>query len=468
MPTYHIQTYGCQMNYSDSERMETYLRALGYKKTDNQKKADLILFNTCSIRQKAEDRVFGQMKKIENLKKNNPKLMVAITGCMIRNSSSRYSPQRDKLFNKIRELDIALKTEDLSCLASLVREINPDIKIPKIKEENLKDYFKIKAAHNTFNSKTQAFLPISNGCDKFCTYCIVPYSRGREKSRKIEGILKEAEELTANGYKEITLIGQTVNSYGKSCYDKDNKNFEKLKNKDPFVYLLEEMDKLRKKGLERVRFSSPHPMDMSDELIDAMAKLKTQMPFLHLPVQSGDNNVLKIMNRPYTIEQYRKIIHKLRKKIPDISITTDIIVGFCGETDKEFQNTCGFFEEMQFEHAYIAQYSNRKGTTADRFMNDDVPQKIKKLRWEKLNNILENQSKKALKRFIGKTSHVLVEVQKGKICTGRNEHFKTVQFKISNKSKKRSEKYSGKIPGKIVPVLVTGSKEWILEGELRI
>ncbi|MFH1284702.1 MAG: tRNA (N6-isopentenyl adenosine(37)-C2)-methylthiotransferase MiaB [Candidatus Peregrinibacteria bacterium] len=455
MPKYLIHTFGCQMNYSDTERMETYLEALGYKKAASQSGADLILFNTCSIRQKAEDKALGHMRAVSALRRARPKLIIVMTGCMVRKSSSRYSPERDKLFSRVREIDIALKTDELPALASLIREINPKIKIPKIKEENIEDYFRISPAYNTLKSGTQAFIAISNGCDKFCTYCIVPYARGREKSRNPKDIFEEAKGLVEKGYKEITLIGQTVNSYGKSDYDKKNKTFANPKSKDPFVVLLKKLDSLHKKGLERVRFMSPHPSSMTDELIDAMGTLKTQMPYLHLPVQSGDNAVLKRMNRSYTVAQYKALIRRLRTRIPDISITTDIIVGFCGETEKEFKNTYDFFKEMQFEHAYIAQYSQRKGTVASRFMKDDIQRKIKTKRWNKLNDLLKRTAKKTLKRFIGKTVKVLVEEQSGRICLGRSEHFKTVQF-VSNHS----------LHGKIVPVRVTGSKEWILEGDL--
>ncbi len=443
------------MNYSDTERMESYLQALGYKKTNTFKKADLIIFNTCSVRQHAEDRVTGHMREIGKLKRKNPNLIVVIAGCMVRKSSSRYSSKRDKLFNAMSELDIALRTEELPKLAGLAREINPKIKIPEIKEESLEDYFKITPTHTSHQSKSQAFIAISNGCDKFCTYCIVPFSRGREKSRNINDILMEANELVKNGCKEIILIGQTVNSYGLSGYDKKEKTFANLGKKKPFVYLLEELDKLSAKGLQRVRFTSSHPKDMSDQLIKAMATLKTQMPYLHLPLQSGDDRTLKRMNRTYNTTQYRKIIQKLRKAIPDISISTDIIVGFCGETEKEFENTCKFFDEMDFEHAYLAQYSRRKGTTAARFMKDDIPEKVKNKRWHKLNDILlKAKSKKAHGRFLGKTVKVLVESQKGKTCIGRSEHFKIVQFKSGRK-----------LLGQIVPVKITKALEWMMKGE---
>lgn len=442
------------MNYSDSERMESYLEALGFEKATTEEEADILMFNTCSIKQRAEDKVFGALEKTTKLKQDNPNLIVIVAGCMVRKSSSRYSVERDKLFVRMRQLDIALRTEELPKLAELARELDPDSQIAEIEEEALEDYFQIQPTHTSHQNKSQAFVAISNGCDKFCTYCIVPYSRGREKSRKIEDILQEVTALTANGCKEITLLGQTVNSYGLSNYDSEHDTFNHL-DKEPFVHLLEELNKLQEQGLERVRFTSPHPKDMSDQLIDTMATLQTQMPYLHLPVQAGDDNVLKRMNRPYTVEHYKNIVKKLREKIPGINITTDIIVGFCGETDEEYENTYKFFEEMDFEHAYISQYSERKGTTASKFIKDDIPQKVKKERWHKLNNLLIERAQKALEGFIGKTVKVLVENQDGKECTGRNEHYKTVQFESGRN-----------LLGQIVEVKINSAENWVLHGEL--
>ncbi|MBL4694731.1 tRNA (N6-isopentenyl adenosine(37)-C2)-methylthiotransferase MiaB [Candidatus Gracilibacteria bacterium] len=453
MPSYHIRTFGCQMNYSDSERMATYLEALDFTKAEGMGDADLILFNTCSIKQKAEDKVYGHLMKIPDLRAKNPNLLVVVAGCMVRTSSSRYSVKRDRLFQTMRDLDVALKTDELPQLAKLARKIHPELNIPEIKEESLEDYFHIPANHDSHESKSQAFVAISNGCDKFCTYCIVPYSRGREKSRKIEDIVSEVTALAENGCKEITLIGQTVNSYGLGSYDKEHGTFAHIK-KEPFVHLLEEMDKIP--GLIRVRFTSPHPMDMSDQLIEAMGDLPSQMPYLHLPVQAGDNETLKRMNRTYTVEEFRETMKKLREKIPDISVSTDIIVGFCGESEEEFQNTCDFFKEMRFEHAYLARYSDRRGTTANRFMKDDITETTKKSRWHHLNDILIAQATEALERFHGRTVNVLVESQNAAgTCLGRSENFKTIQFKSGRK-----------LLGKIVPVKIQNSKNWILEGEL--
>lgn len=449
---YFIQTFGCQMNYSDTERAEGYLDALGFDKAESIIDADLVIYNTCSIKQKAEDKLFGELKKIKALKIKKPELMVMITGCMIRLSSSRYSVKRDKLFNRARELDIALRIEELPKLAELIREINPELNIPEIEEESLEDYLKIDATHNSHQSKAQAFVAISNGCDKFCTYCIVPYSRGREKSRKMQDIIDESTALVENGCKEITLIGQTVNSYGLSTYDMEEKRFD---SDEPFVELLTELDKLKSKGLKRLRFTSPHPKDMSDDLINAMATLDTMMPYLHLPVQAGDDNTLRRMNRTYTVEKYLDVIAKLRKQIPDISITTDIIVGFCGETEEEFENTYNFFKNIGFEHAFISQYSERAGTTASKFIKDDISPETKKERWHKINNLLKEISAQAFDRFIDRTVEVLVETQEGDVCLGRDPNFKTVQFKSGRN-----------LLGEIVPVKVIGSQQWLLEGEL--
>lgn len=433
--------------------METYLEALGYSKSATEDKADLIIYNTCSVKQKAEQKVYGSIVKIHQLKRKNPRLIFIMTGCMIRISSSKYSSKRDKLFSHMKELDIALKIEELPRLAELLRELNPKIKILEIKEENLEDYFKIK---QNYTSKFQAFLPISTGCDKFCTYCIVPYSRGREKSRKIEDVMRDAQELARNGCKEITLVGQTVDSYGLSAYDKTYGFFKNYKGKEkPFVKLLKEIDKLYEKGLRRLRFTSPHPRDITDDLINAIANLRTLMPYLHLPVQSGDNEVLKRMNRPYTREKYLEVIEKLRKAVKDIAISTDIIVGFCGETDEEFEATRKLFEEVEFDFAYLSPYSERRGTYAAKKMKDDISEEVKKKRWDNLNRLLKKISTKKLKEYEGKKVKVLVESFEKGLNIGRSEHYKTVQFKA-----KKS------FVGKIAPVKIAEAKEWILTGEL--
>ena len=450
---YLIYTYGCQMNYSDTERMQTYLEALGFKQAKDEKEADMILFNTCSIRQKGEQRVIGKMVDMIKLRKKNKNLIVVITGCMVRKSSSRYSETRDKLFNRSHEIDIALRIEELPRLAELIKELNPKIKLKSIKEESLEDYFNITPA---YTSKSQAFIPISTGCDKFCTYCIVPFSRGREKSRPMIDILKECEEFVKQGCKEITLLGQTVDSYGLSNFDKQEGTFKYLpKGKTPFVHLLEQIDKLYSKGLRRLRFTSSHPKDISDDLIKAHSKLKTLMPYLHLPVQAGHDATLKRMNRPYTIKKYLEIIKKLRKTVPDIAISTDFIVGFCRETEKEFKATYDLFQKVEFDFAYFAQYSERKGTFSAKNLKDDIPEKVKRRRWHLINELLKKIVAKKLPKFIGKTLNVLVEFEEKGMLHGHSEHYKEVQFK-GKKS----------LIGEIVPVKITKADKWVLEGKL--
>lgn len=449
---YFIKTYGCQFNYSDSERVSAVLENCSFSPAKNEKNADLILFNTCSVRQKAEDRVFGMMINMAKLKKIRPHVRVGITGCMVRKSSTKISVNQDDLVKNLPEVDLVFRIEDCAKLPQLLAETG--LKIPNEMPDEFEDYFKINPK---YSSQFQAFVPIATGCDKFCAYCIVPFTRGREKSRAMNEILEECEKLVENGCKEITLLGQNVDSYGLSFLDRQEKRFKELKpgGKIYFTQLLEKLDKLHKKGLRRVRWTSPHPRDMTDDLIEAVATLKTQMPYIHLPVQAGSNAVLRKMNRPYTREHYIKLIEKIRRLIPDCAISTDIVVGFCGETKEMFKETCELFEQIRWDMAYIAQYSMRKFTAAYRTMKDDVPRKEKERRWHKLNEILTRISHEKHKKFIGKTVKVLVEKCVKGICEGRSEHFKRTQFK-GNKQ----------LIGQIVPVKITDAGEWHLTGKL--
>lgn len=463
---YFIKTYGCQFNYSDSERVSAVLEGVGFSRAKNYANADLILFNTCSVRQKAEDRVFGMMINMGQLKKIRPHVRVGITGCMVRKSSTRPSPtqrgeatklQIDPLIKNIPEVDLVFRIEDAAKLPQLLQETGLKIsnKTPEeFSNGTLENYFKINPK---YSSQFQAFVPIATGCDKFCAYCIVPFARGREKSRPMEEILEECEKLVENGCKEITLLGQNVDSYGLSFLDREEKRFAPLPSgkKIYFTRLLEKLDKLHKKGLRRVRWTSPHPKDMTDDLIEASAMLKTQMPYIHLPVQAGSNAVLRKMNRPYTREHYIKLIEKIRKAIPDSSISTDIVIGFCGETKEMFEETCELFEQVRWDMAYIAQYSMRRFTAAYRTMKDDVPRKEKERRWHRLNEILTRISYEKHKEFIGKTVKVLVEKCVKGVCEGRSEHFKRTQFKGTKK-----------LVGEIVPVKITDALEWNLIGKL--
>lgn len=448
---YFIKTYGCQFNYSDSERVSAVLESVGFSRAKNHTNADLILFNTCSVRQKAEDRVYGTMVNMAELKKIRPHIRIGITGCMVRKSSTKQSQKPDPLIKNMDDVDLVFRIEDSAKLPQLLKETG--FKIPGEATEEFADYFKINPK---YSSQFQAFVPIATGCDKFCAYCIVPFTRGREKSRPMGEILEECEKLVENGCKEITLLGQNVDSYGLSFLDREEKRFAPLGvgEKIYFTRLLEKVDKLHKKGLCRVRWTSPHPKDMTDDLIEAVATLKTQMPYIHLPVQAGSNAMLKKMNRPYTCEHYIKLIEKIRHRIPDCAISTDIVIGFCGETEKMFKETCELFEQVRWDMAYISQYSMRRFTAAYKTMKDDVPRKEKERRWHKLNEILTRISFEKHKEFVEKTVEVLVEKCVKGICEGRSEHFKRTQFKGSRD-----------LIGQIVPVKITDALAWNLIGD---
>ncbi|MBI2638213.1 tRNA (N6-isopentenyl adenosine(37)-C2)-methylthiotransferase MiaB [Candidatus Peregrinibacteria bacterium] len=454
---YLIKTYGCQFNYSDSERTSAVLETAGFEPTQQEENADFIIFNTCSIRQKAEDRVYGLMPLISELKLKNKSLKVAITGCMVRKSSTRKTTEPDPLIKNLDTLDMTFRIEDVANLPNLLKEIDPEISLNKAPDEfdagTLKNYFSINPK---YASKFQAFVPIARGCDKFCAFCIVPFTRGREKSRDMDEILAECERLVQNGCKEITLLGQNVDSYGLSYLDREEKRFAPLRagEKIYFTRLLEELNLLKLQGLKRVRWISPHPKDMTDDLIEAAARLETQMPYIHLPVQAGSNAVLKRMNRPYTVSRYLERIKKIRSAIPDCAISTDIIVGFCGETKEQFEETCALFEEVRWDMAYLAQYSMRKFTAAYRTMKDDITRSEKERRWHRLNDILTRVSLEKHRTFVGKTVEVLVERCENGMCEGRSEHFKRTQFKGTPE-----------LIGRIVSVKVTEAFEWYMKGK---
>ena len=447
---YKVMTYGCQMNHSDSERLSKVLENYGYSECEEMSDADLVLFNTCSIKQKAEDKVLGQMTKISEMKKERPNLLLGITGCMTRITSTKVSEKKDKLFRQVKNLDLCFQIQDMTKLGGMLSELNPEFNKLEMQEAELGNYFEIQPKYKT---AFQAYIPIMTGCDKFCTYCIVPYSRGREVSRPIEEIYKEAVKLVENGCIEITLLGQNVNSYGLSWEDK---KVEGKFNYDtpPFVQLMRKLDTIE--GLERVRWTSPHPQDMTNEVIDAVYELRTQMPYIHMPLQAGNDRVLKKMNRNYDKKKFREIVEYMREKMPDCSISTDMIVGFCGETPEEFAETCEFFEEMGFDLAFISQYSTREGTTAAMLKKDDVSREEKKRRFHALNEVLKRTSFARNKFFEGKTVQVLVEkvLDSGEL-SGRSEHYKEVVFEGSHD-----------LVGKIIPVKVERSLEWRLEGTM--
>ncbi len=452
---YFIQTLGCAMNYSDSERVAALLRKMGYSQAKTPEESDLYIFNTCSIRQKGEDRVYGQLRNVGDLKKSNPRLLIGITGCMVRNSSSRNSAkeQKDELLKRLPTLDFVFRITDTQKLGEILEEAEPQLDLPQLAEADLKDYLKINPH---YTSKFQAFVPIQIGCDKYCTYCIVPYSRGREKSRPMADILEECAALVEHGCKEITLVGQTVNSYGKSFFDKKSGAWDHLE--DPFVSLLEGIDKLHDQGLNRLRFTSPHPRNYTDTLIQSHARLKTLTPHFHLPVQSGDNEILKKMNRQYTVEHYKNLIKKIRVTIPEASITSDIIVGFCGETAEQFEGSARLFEDVRFDMAYLARYSPRPGTASMMAWKDDVPREEKAARWRQLNTLLEKYALEYHQKMVGKVAEILVEKfdEKTGECEGKTRENKVVQF-------------PGKpeLVGNLVHVKITEALQWLLKGKIK-
>lgn len=444
------------MNYSDSERIASVLESLGYSKAKDQSKADLLIFNTCSVKQKAEDRVTGLRRSLANLKATNKDLQIAITGCMIRNTSTQNSEKKDKVLRTMPEVDIAFKIDELAVLPELIQPTQTQADLPT-------NYFRIAPKKQ---STAQVLVPIMTGCDKFCSYCIVPFARGREKSRDFNEILKECTRHVKEGAIEITLIGQTVNSYGLSHHDQARSAaegpcpFNPNGSGTPFSALLKEIDKLHSSGLRRLRFMSPHPRDFHDELIQTLASLKTICPYIHMPVQSGDDETLRRMNRNYRVEEYKTIMRKIQNAIPGCAISTDIIVGFCGETKEEFQNTYNMYKEMEWDICYVSKYSPRKGTYSERKLHDDVPAKTKTARWRKINDeLLVPIAAKKHAAFLGKTVEVLVEQCAAKRstifkCSGRTPESKEVFFKSTTP-----------VLGKLVQVKITKAQSLCLEGE---
>ncbi len=409
--------FGCQFNKSDSEKIEAVLKSLNFSKASALAEADLIIVLACSVRQSAIDRIFGLKQKFEQIRRNRP-LTTVLSGCILKSDL----PKMKEIF------DIVFDIKDLFNLPKLLK---------KDKKQKLvaSDYFKIQPI---YQSKFQAYVPIMTGCNNFCSYCVVPYTRGREVSRKAKDIIKECRNLVAKGFKEITLAGQNVNSY------KDGKiNFPKLlKMVDCIV------------GEYWLSFATSHPKDMSNELIKTMASSKHLMPYLHLPAQSGDDQILLAMNRHYTAANYKNLIEKTRKLMPEISISTDIIVGFPKETKKQFLNTAKLFREVEFDMAYIAQYSPRAGTASAKLL-DNVSKEEKKSREIILTEILKKTALKKNKKMIGRNIKVLVEKYKGGYCFGKTFNFKNIKF--------QSEiDYTGEI----LTVKVSGCYEWGLSGQL--
>lgn len=431
---YFLRTYGCQMNVHDSEELKYYLEALGYEVCDTLEDADIVVLNTCAIRENAKDKVFGYLGRCKHLKKEKPNLIIAIAGCLMQQPS-----EIDEIMKNHKYIDIVIGTHNLSELPDLIEKANEQ-NTQNIEVYSNSDIVPENVKYNR-DSKISAWINIIYGCDKFCTYCIVPFTRGRERSRKLESILEEVKSLKEEGYQEITLLGQNVNAYGKDLdtdYD--------------FATLLENVAKI---GIPRIRFVTSHPWNFTDEMIDVIAKYENIMPYIHLPIQSGSNEILKKMNRRYTIDEYKHLFDSIKKKIKNVSVTTDIIVGFPGETEEDFQKTLDIVNYCKFDGAYTFIFSPRVGTAAA-LMKDDTEMVVKEERLQRLNELVNKYSLEANQKLINKTVPVLV------IGESEKDHNKVYGY--TDTMKLVNIEGSKDLIGKIVPVLIQDAKSFSLDG----
>ena len=382
-----VVTFGCQMNFKDSEKLMGILSEIGYEETDDEH-ADLVLYNTCTVRENANLKIYGRLGYLSKIKEKNPEMIIGLCGCMMQ------EPQVvEKLNKSYRFIDIIFGTHNIFLLAQLLYErLISGHKVEDIWDGTTEIVEELPTVRK-YDFKSG--VNIMYGCNNFCSYCIVPYVRGRERSRNPEDIIDEIKQLVANGVVEIMLLGQNVNSYGKT-----------LENPITFAQLLQRIEDIE--GLKRIRFMTSHPKDLSDELIEVMAKSKKICKQMHLPLQSGSSRLLKIMNRHYNKEQYLTLVEKLRKEIPDIGITTDIIVGFPGETEEDFEETLDVVEKAQYDSAFTFIYSKRSGTPAAK-MPDQVPEDVVKDRFDRLLSLVNSISKEKTKALEGSVHEVLVE-----------------------------------------------------------
>ena len=431
---YYILTMGCQLNENDSEKLAGMLESMGYKPTKNIEDADVIVINTCCIRENAEEKVFGKLGELKKLKLTN-NIIIAIGGCMM---------QEKEMRNKIKQsypyVDIIFGTHTL-------HKFPEDLYYVLSNKEKIQDVLEIDGEiHEELpikrNNTKQASVTIMYGCNNFCSYCIVPYVRGRERSRRPEDIIKEIKDLAEKGYKEITLLGQNVNSYrGKENYG--------------FAELLNDINSIE--GIKRIRFISPHPKDFTDDVIKAIKNGENICKLIHLPLQSGSSNVLKAMNRNYTKEQYLSLVEKIKNNIPNATFSTDIIVGFPGETEKDFEDTLDIVKKVNFEQIYMFIYSRRHGTRADK-MENQIPEEVKHERFNRLKNLFEHNISKNNQKYIGTIQDILVEgtsKNNANIYTGRTQSNKVVNFE-GNKE----------WIGQFKKIKIIAEHTWYLEGKI--
>ena len=442
---YTMLTMGCQLNENDSEKICGMAEEMGYTKTQNQKDADLAIFNTCCVRENAEDKLFGKLGELKKLKEQKG-IIIAIGGCMM---------QEKHIIDKIKEsypfVDIVFGTHTLHKFPEdLYKSIQEKRKIEDVIDIDGEIYEGLPIKRD---SNIKASVTIMNGCNNFCSYCIVPYVRGRERSRNPRDIINEVRELAKQGYKEITLLGQNVNSYLRVEKEK-NIEFEEYEGVNSFATLLTAINKID--GIERIRFVSPHPKDFTDDVIDAIAKCEKVCKLVHLPLQSGNTKVLKEMNRKYTKEQYLNLVEKMKNRIPNLTLSTDIIVGFPGETDEEFEDTLDVVRKVKFEQVYMFIYSRRVGTPGDK-MENQVPDDIKHVRFDKLKSLVESQIEENNKKYIGTIQKVLVEGESKnnkEMLTGRTDSNKVVIFEGSRD-----------LINKIINLEIVSEHMWYLKGK---
>ena len=444
---YTILTMGCQLNENDSEKLCGMMEKMGYSKTENQNESDVALFNTCCVRENAEDKLFGKLGELKRLKEQNG-IIIAIGGCMMQEKHIT-----DKIKTSYPFVDILFGTHTLHKFPEdLYKSLQEKRKIEDILDIDGKIYEGLPIKRN---SKIKASVTIMNGCNNFCSYCIVPYVRGRERSRNPRDIINEVRELAKQGYKEITLLGQNVNSYLRVEKEKGIE-FEEYEGVNSFATLLHAINKID--GIERIRFVSPHPKDFTDDVIKAIAECKKVCKLVHLPLQSGNSKVLKEMNRKYTKEQYLALVDKMKNTIPNLTLSTDIIVGFPGETDEEFEDTLDVVKKVKFEQVYMFIYSRRVGTPGDK-MDNQIPEEIKHKRFNKLKELVESQIEENNQKYVGTLQKVLVEGQSKNnpnMLSGRTDSNKVVIFEGSLD-----------LIDKIVDMEIVSEHMWYLKGKIK-
>ncbi len=409
---YNIWTIGCQMNKAETERLSGFFEQAGYNHSSDLNSLDLIVLNSCVVRQSAENRIVNKIHSLRHLKKEHPNMTIAVTGCYV-------------------DLDINVLKKKYPHVDHFFKAGEYPYWLERSGWENI--------LHGA--SGPAAYIPITQGCNNFCSYCIVPYRRGRERSRPFEEIISEAKELVKRGTREVTLLGQNVDSYGQD-----------LPGKPDLADLLKELNSID--GLYRLRFLTNHPKDMSDKLIDAISSLDKVCEQINLPVQAGDNEILRLMRRGYTVEHYRRLIEKIRSKIPDIALSTDVIVGFPSENEEQFRNTCDLLTEVRFDTVHVAAYSPREGTIAARDLDDNVPVDEKKLRLTMVEELQEKIATEINGALQGKTVEILVEGRKKGKWQGRTRSDKLVFFRDNEN-----------LLGKLVNIKIEKTSPWSLQGK---